>query len=103
MPMLTMSVKRWPLAAAIDPSRTASAKAPILSRTAITPGITSWPSARIGLPGVTLRSAMWRTQRFSVTLIASPPNRAARRSSSFAVRARSNSRSIVSAVTRCFE
>ncbi len=103
MPMLTTSVKRWPLAALMAPPRTASAKAPIFSRSAATSGITSWPCASIALPGVRVRSAMCITARPSVTLIASPPNNAARRSSSLAARTSANSRSIVSDVTRCLE
>ncbi len=102
MPKLTMSVKRWPLAATTTPSRTASAKAKTLRRSARTSGITSRPAANIGAPE-RLRRAMCSAGRCSVTLTGSPAKSAARRASTSAAQARSIRRPSVSSSRRCFE
>ena len=77
MPILMTSVIGWPSAPRTRPSRTSAAKVSIFSRVPITSGMTSLPSTSTGLPEK-LRKAVCRTARFSVTLIFSPANIAAR-------------------------
>ena len=74
MPMLTTYLMRLPVKPRWTPLRTASAKAPIFESVALTSGITSLPSTNTFASGSTLRSAVWRTARFSVRLIFSPVN-----------------------------
>ncbi len=87
--MLTMSVIALPVAPAAWPDRTASAKAPIASSTAMTSALTSCPSTVTPSP-VRSRSAVCNsTARFSVTLIFLAANIAARRPSRSAASAAS--------------
>ena len=102
MPMLTTFRMRLPVWPFHSPRRTRSAKPAILSSTAWTSGTTFLPSTRIEASRGA-RSATWRTARFSVTLIFSPPNIASirsRRPDSFAS---CTSSFIVWSVTRFFE
>ncbi len=102
MPRLTMSVMVWPPWPRHWPPRTASVKLRIRARTALTAGMTSSPSTRIGRL-LRLRSAICRTARSSVKLIRSPANIRSRQVARSACRASTMSRPMVSTVTRFLE
>ena len=102
MPMLTTLRMRAPVWPRQRPSRTASAKATIRSRTPCTSATTSTPPTTSVSPAG-LRSATCSTARFSVVLMTSPRNIAAVRSRTPHSRASSTSRRIVSSLTRFFE
>ena len=74
MPMLTTYLMRLPVNPLCSPLRTLSANADIFARTLRTSGMTSLPSTSTLASGSQLRSAVWRTARFSVRLIFSPVN-----------------------------
>ena len=102
MPMLTTFLMRRPVWPVHAPPRTSLANAVMWSRTACTSGTTFRPSTMTEAPRGA-RSATWSTDRFSVTLIFSPPNIASIRSRSRDSSASRARRVIVSSVTRCFE
>ena len=102
MPMLItlrMGLPVWPFH---SPPRTRSANAPIRSRTSCTSTTTSTPST-ISERSRGIRSATWRTERFSVELMRSPRNIASRRSASPDSSASATSRPTVSSVIRFLE
>mmetsp|Transcript_46292 Transcript_46292/g.128690 ORF Transcript_46292/g.128690 Transcript_46292/m.128690 type:complete len:245 (+) Transcript_46292:1305-2039(+) len=102
MPRLTTSVIVLPVKPFHSPERTELTKISILPSTSFTSGITSAPSTRMGVLDW-LRSATWRTARFSVLLIFSPLNmRAASPLMSAASKTFSKS-AIVSSVMMFFE
>ncbi|COX33968.1 Uncharacterised protein [Mycobacterium tuberculosis] len=100
MPMLTTVLIRFPVAPVHSPLRRRSVKAPIASSTACTSVTTSWPSTTSSASRGS-RSAVCNTARSSEVLICTPANIWSRRSSRWAVRARSISSASVSRVTRC--
>ena len=102
MPMFTMLRIGLPVWPVHSPERIRSAKARIRPSTSCTSGTTFAPSVSITAPAGA-RSATCSTARSSVMLMCSPPNISARSSASPDSRARSTSRPMVSAVTRCLE
>ncbi len=100
MPMLTTVEIGRPVAPCHCFERTFSAKALILSSTACTSRLTSWPSTtRPASAGA--RSAVCSTARSSLTLMCAPVYMASMRSRSPARSARATSRPMVSPVARC--
>ncbi len=102
MPMLTTLRIRLPVCPVHSPLRIRSLNAAIRSSTSWTSATTSRPST-ISERSRGIRSATWRTERSSVTLIRSPENIASVRSRSPASAASATSRRIVSSSTRFLE
>jgi hypothetical protein len=102
IPMLTTSVIDLPVWPFHAPLRTRSVKSRIFASTALTWGMTSAPSTRIGR-FERLRSATCSTARCSVTLILSPENIRSRQPATSACSASASSSRQVSSVARCLD
>ena len=102
MPILTMLRMRLPVCPFQTPVRTRVAESAMRASTACTSGTTLRPSTSI-TASAGARRAVWRTARFSVTLILSPRNMASRLAASPRSSASRVSRAMVSGVMRFFE
>ena len=102
MPRFTTSVIALPVCPFHPPERTRSTNDFIRLSTAFTSGMTSAPSTWMGV-FERLRRATWRTARFSVRLIFSPPNIALASVFTPAASTRASSSARVSSVTMFLE
>ena len=102
MPRFTTCVKRCPVAPVRTPLRTASAMSAICRCMVATPDFTSCPFTTMA-DSRESRSAVCSAGRFSVWLIGSPANSAARQRGRSAASASASSASSAASSSRCFD